>query len=142
MSAKRMKQLGEKRSVIRELFEYGNARKAEIGADNVFDFSIGNPSVPPPPEVNAELTRLLAEEDPLSLHSYTSAPGDVKVRAAIADQLNRTYATDTVAWSEYLTALRAAIREAMQYADSGSAGPLTADDTPETFVLSLVRQLF
>lgn len=103
MSAKRMKQLGEKRSVIRELFEYGNARKAEIGADNVFDFSIGNPSVPPPPEVNAELTRLLAEEDPLSLHSYTSAPGDVKVRAAIADQLNRTYGTAFSAGDLYMT---------------------------------------
>ena len=103
MSAKRMKQLVEKRSVIRELFEYGNARKAEIGADNVFDFSIGNPSVPPPPEVNAELTRLLAEEDPLSLHSYTSAPGDVKVRAAIADQLNRTYGTAFSAGDLYMT---------------------------------------
>ncbi|MBQ8753091.1 MAG: pyridoxal phosphate-dependent aminotransferase [Clostridia bacterium] len=103
MSAQRMRKLGEKRSVIRELFEYGNARKAEIGAENVFDFSIGNPSVPPPPEVNAELTRLLAEEDPLSLHSYTSAPGDMKVRAAIADQLNRTYGTAFSAGDLYMT---------------------------------------
>ena len=49
-----MRHLGEERSVIREIFEYGNARKKEIGEENVFDFSLGNPSVPAPPEVNAE----------------------------------------------------------------------------------------
>ena len=55
----RNKRLGEARSVIREIFEYGNARKREIGEENVFDFSIGNPGVPAPREVNEEIVRLV-----------------------------------------------------------------------------------
>ena len=70
-----MRRLGEERSVIREIFEYGNARKKEIGADKVFDFSLGNPSVPSPPEVNAEIVRLVAETPSVQLHGYTSAAG-------------------------------------------------------------------
>ena len=86
-----MRQLGAKRSVIRELFEYGNKRKAEIGAENVFDFSLGNPSVPAPDAVKDELVRLLTETPPVQLHGYTSAQGDAGVRRAIADYLNKTY---------------------------------------------------
>ena len=63
-----MKKLGEERSVIRELFEYGNRRKAEIGADNVFDFSLGNPSVPAPACVREEIARLLREVPAEVLH--------------------------------------------------------------------------
>ena len=55
MIVKRMQALGEKRSVIREIFEYGKKRKAEIGAENVYDFSLGNPSVPAPVEVKEAL---------------------------------------------------------------------------------------
>ena len=86
-----MRQLGAKRSVIRELFEYGNKRKAEIGAENVFDFSLGNPSVPAPDAVGNELTRLLTETPAVQLHGYTSAQGDAGVRLAIAEYLNSTY---------------------------------------------------
>ena len=86
-----MRQLGAKRSVIRELFEYGNKRKAEIGAENVFDFSLGNPSVPAPDAVGNELVRLLTETPAVQLHGYTSAQGDAGVRRAIADYLNQTY---------------------------------------------------
>ena len=86
-----MRRLGAKRSVIRELFEYGNKRKAEIGAENVFDFSLGNPSVPAPDAVGQELIRLLTETPPVQLHGYTSAQGDANVRRAIADYLNETY---------------------------------------------------
>ncbi len=86
-----MRGLGAKRSVIRELFEYGNKRKAEIGAENVFDFSLGNPSVPAPDAVGQELIRLLTETAPVSLHGYTSAQGDLTVRRAVADYLNKTY---------------------------------------------------
>lgn len=86
-----MRQLGAKRSVIRELFEYGNKRKAEIGAENVFDFSLGNPSVPAPDAVGNELVRLLTETPAVQLHGYTSAQGDAGVRRAIADYLNETY---------------------------------------------------
>lgn len=83
--------LGKVRSVIRELFEYGKKRKAEIGEENVFDFSLGNPSVPPPAEVNAELVNLINTTDPVLLHGYTSAQGDFTVRKAIADDLKARF---------------------------------------------------
>ena len=85
MVNEKMRGLGACRSVIRELFEYGKKRKAEIGAENVFDFSIGNPSVPSPDVVNETLMGLLRERDAVSLHGYTSAQGDADVRRAIAD---------------------------------------------------------
>ena len=91
MVNEKMQGLGACRSVIRELFEYGKKRKAEIGAENVFDFSIGNPSVPSPDIVNETLTKLIAERDPVSLHGYTSAQGDAGVRGAIADYINVTH---------------------------------------------------
>ncbi len=104
MSAKVMRQLGEVGSIIRDIAEYGAMRKAEIGEENVFDFSIGNPSIQPPQIVTDELCRLLTEEDPLTLHSYTSAAGDVAVRSAIADYLNGKHATAFRAENLYLTA--------------------------------------
>lgn len=84
MINEKMLGLGTKRSAIRELFEYGKARKAEIGAENVFDFSIGNPSVPAPQCVADTMATLLTETDPVALHGYTSAQGDFGVRKAIA----------------------------------------------------------
>ena len=103
MNTERMRELGEKRSVIRELFEYGNKRKAEIGPENVFDFSIGNPSVPAPKEFSDELCRMLAEESPLALHSYTSAPGDLSARKSIADDLNKRFGTSFGPENLYMT---------------------------------------
>ena len=103
MKTERMRELGEKRSVIRELFEYGNKRKAEIGAENVFDFSIGNPSVPAPKELSEELCRLLTKESPLAIHSYTSAPGDLSARNAIATDLNERFGTNFGPENLYLT---------------------------------------
>lgn len=103
MNTERMKNLGKKRSVIRELFEYGNKRKAEIGAENVFDFSIGNPSIPAPKEFSEELCRIITEENPVSVHGYTSAPGDFFARKAIADDLNERFGTDFSADNLYLT---------------------------------------
>ena len=103
MKTERMRELGEKRSVIRELFEYGNKRKAEIGPENVFDFSIGNPSIPAPKEVSEELCRLLTEENSLAVHSYTSAPGDISARNSIADDLNERFGTKFSAENLYLT---------------------------------------
>src|SRR5699024_12260196 len=81
MLNERMVGLGTQRSVIRELFEFGKQRAAEIGAENVFDFSIGNPSVPAPDDVNETAIRLLNEVDPVILHGYTSAQGDAGVRS-------------------------------------------------------------
>ena len=108
MISEKMKALGMKKSTIREIFEYAKARKAEIGADNVFDFSIGNPSVPSPEIVEKTLLSLLRDMDAVSLHGYTSAQGDPKVREAIADYLNQTYGAGASADHIYLTAGAAA----------------------------------
>ena len=86
-----MQGLGAKRSVIRELFEYGKKRACQVGKENVFDFSLGNPSVPAPKEVNREIRRLLDEEKSVTLHGYTSAEGDMAVRESIADYINDTH---------------------------------------------------
>jgi aspartate aminotransferase len=86
-----MYQLGSKRSTIREIFEYAKKRSAEIGAENVFDFSIGNPSVPAPKEVGETITRLTTELDSVKLHEYTSAQGDKTVRDAIAQNYARRF---------------------------------------------------
>ena len=103
MVSERMLGLGTSRSVIRELFEYGKQRAAVVGKENVFDFSIGNPSVPAPPEVNQIAIRLLQEEDPTILHGYTSAQGDPAVRQAIADNLNSRFGTNYVSSDFYMT---------------------------------------
>lgn len=103
-----MRALGEKRSVIRELFEYGRVRKQEIGEENVFDFSLGNPSVPAPDAVRDRLIALLREGDPVRLHGYTSAQGDAEVRRAIAEYLNATHSAGVTADCLYLTAGAAA----------------------------------
>lgn len=104
----KMRELGAVRSEIRELFEYGMRRKAEIGAENVFDFSLGNPSVPAPQSVTDGLYSLLGECAPEVLHAYTSAPGDAAVRAAVAEYINRTHGTDYSADCLYMTAGAAA----------------------------------
>ncbi len=82
--SREMLSLGEHRSVIRDIFEYGNQRKREIGAERVFDFSLGNPSTPPPMQVRQSLLRLLSEEDGVSLHGYTSSVGSLAARSAVA----------------------------------------------------------
>ena len=89
----RMVALGTSRSVIRELFEFGKQRAAEIGAENVFDFSIGNPSVPAPDAVNETAIKLLKDTDPVVIHGYTSAQGDIEVRKLLADSVNRRFDT-------------------------------------------------
>ena len=103
MVNEKMRDLGARRSVIRELFEYGKKRKAEIGAENVFDFSIGNPSVPAPEAVGEVLGSLLTEKDPVTLHGYTSAQGDAGVRRAITDYLSKTHGIETDPDLIYLT---------------------------------------
>lgn len=103
MISQTMVGLGKKRSVIREIFEYSKVRAAEIGAENIFDFSIGNPSVPPPQIISDTLKELLDQEDSVSLHGYTSAQGDPATRKAIADDLNRRYGTNFTANNFYMT---------------------------------------
>lgn len=91
MLNEKMVSLGSRRSVIREIFEYGKKRKAEIGEENVFDFSLGNPSVPAPAAVTAALERIIKETDPVRLHGYTSAQGDMAVRAKIAGSIEKRF---------------------------------------------------
>lgn len=95
--------LGAKSSIIREIFEYGKKRKAEIGEENVFDFSLGNPSVPAPEVVNKTMMKLISNTDSVRLHGYTSAPGDLGVRQAIAEYLNKNYNVGASATDIYMT---------------------------------------
>ena len=83
--------LGSKRSIIREIFEYSKARAQEIGAENVFDFSLGNPSVEPPKEITETIKNLLDSKSPTFLHGYTSAQGDLFVRKTISDKINASF---------------------------------------------------
>ena len=95
--------LGKVRSEIREIFEYGNKRKAEIGAENVFDFSIGNPSVPAPKSVDDAIIDLVNNFDSVALHGYTSAQGDAHVRETIANYINDKFGTNVTANNIYMT---------------------------------------
>lgn len=86
--------LGSRRSVIREIFEYSKKRAAEIGEENVFDFSLGNPSVEPPKEIKETIIELLNNENSTALHGYTSAQGAFSTRLAVAEHINRLFAAD------------------------------------------------
>ena len=91
MINEKMLGLGNKRSVIREIFEYGNKRRSEIGAENVYDFSLGNPSIPAPEKVKETLISLIENTESTKLHGYTSAQGDLGVRTAICDNINERF---------------------------------------------------
>ena len=107
MINEKMYGLGDEPSAIRELFAYGMARKAEIGAENVFDFSIGNPSVPAPGLVRETMLELL-DMDPVTLHAYSPAAGLPEVKGAIAAYLSERYDTTATSGHLYLTAGAAA----------------------------------
>lgn len=89
--------LGDQRSVIRELFEYGLSRAAVVGPENVFDYSLGNPSIPSPPQINEAIRQILGDTDPLQVHGYTPGIGSFQTRQAIAEDLNSRYGTDITA---------------------------------------------
>lgn len=95
--------LGSKRSVIRELFEFGKRRAAEEGADKVYDFSLGNPNVPAPKEVRDALSELISVPDSTLIHGYTSAQGDAGVRRAIAENLNSRFGVSLTGENIYMT---------------------------------------
>lgn len=97
-----MLKLGQEPSSIRELFAYGLERKAQIGEDKVFDFSLGNPSVPAPASVSDAIGEL-SKMPPSAVHGYTPAQGLPSVRAAIAQNLNDRYGTAYEANDLYLT---------------------------------------
>ena len=99
----KMYDLGSRRSAIRELFEYGKQRAEIVGKENVYDFSLGNPTVPAPDCVDETIRTLTQELDCVKLHGYTSAQGDVETRSAIATFLNETHGTNFVADNFYIT---------------------------------------
>ncbi len=112
MINEKMRMLGAKRSVIRELFEYGKKRKSEIGDENVFDFSLGNPSTPAPVEVTENLIKLISETEATKLHGYTSAQGDFLTRCAVKEYIENKYGEK--------------VDENLIYMTVGAAGALTS----------------
>lgn len=103
MINEKMMGLGKKRSCIREIFEYSMKRKKEIGAENVFDFSLGNPSIPSPAIVSDTLKKLMDKCDPIKLHGYTSAQGDAAVRMALAENIKKRFSFDADMNLMYMT---------------------------------------
>ncbi|WP_321971388.1 pyridoxal phosphate-dependent aminotransferase [Paratractidigestivibacter sp.] len=93
---------GASKSSIREIAAYGGARKAQIGAENVFDFSLGNPSIPAPEAVRASIERSL-ELPPTELHGYTAGAGSMAAREAVAASLNRRFGTEYAGGDVYMT---------------------------------------
>lgn len=93
MIAEKMKPYLKNNSAIRMMFEEGNRLKAIYGADRVFDFSLGNPSVPAPDCVRQAIIELVNEEAPTVLHGYMSNAGFEDVRQTIAESLNRRFGT-------------------------------------------------
>lgn len=102
MLNEQMYEYGSKSSVIRELFAYGLERKKIVGADKVYDFSLGNPSIPAPAEVKQALLELL-EEPAEALHGYSPASGDPEVRKTLAESVNRRFGTHFTADNFYMT---------------------------------------
>ena len=93
MFNEKMLSFGGKGSVIRQIFEESKALQAKIGKENVYDFSLGNPSVAPPKKVGDTFKYVLDNTDSIALHGYTSAQGDLAVRRRIAENLNKRFNT-------------------------------------------------
>lgn len=98
-----MVEMGTSRSVIREIFDFGVKRKAIVGPDKVYDFSIGNPNVPAPQEVQDAIKDIIENLNPVDYHSYTPSAGAKSTRDAIAQNLNRRFGTDYDGDDVYLT---------------------------------------
>lgn len=91
MVSETFKEMLKGKSVIRELSEFATARGKEIGYENVFDYSLGNPSVPAPQKFTDTMIRLLQEENPMDLHGYSQSQGIPSVRAKLAESLNKRF---------------------------------------------------
>ena len=91
MISEKMYVLGSKQSCIREIFEFGLKRKQQVGEENVFDYSLGNPSIPTHKQVDNTITSLIQTKNSLMLHGYTPAGGNKRAREAIAEDLNERY---------------------------------------------------
>ena len=103
MPSKEMYALGSQASVIRDLFAYGQEQAAVVGRENVFDFSIGNPTVPAPACVKEAIEEIVATRQSVDVHGYTAAAGDLAVRRGLADYMNQTYDAGVSADNFYMT---------------------------------------
>lgn len=91
MANQKMLHYGSQSSVIRDLFAYGQKQAAIVGKDNVFDFSIGNPTVPAPSCIKESIEQILETRASAAIHGYTAATGDIHVREGLASYMNDTY---------------------------------------------------
>ena len=94
MVSEKMYELGTKKSTSRTIFEDGRKRALEVGEENIYDFSIGNPNVPAPDFVKQAIIDILNEMDPCAVHGYTVAPGNPEVREVLAKDINRRFGTN------------------------------------------------
>lgn len=103
MVSKQMYEYGSIRSCIRELFEFGKQRADIVGKENVYDFSLGNPSIPAPKKVQEAICNILNTEDPVAVHGYSSASGNDSVKAAIANSVNKRHGTNFTKRNLFIT---------------------------------------
>ncbi len=104
----KMYELGTKKSTIRTIFEFGRKRAAEVGEENVYDFSLGNPNVPTPGFIKDAAIDILANMEPAAIHGYTVAPGNPQVRKALADSINSRFGMNITEKNLFMTAGAAA----------------------------------
>ena len=95
--------LGTAPSVIRQLFAYGLEQAAKVGADKVYDYSLGNPSIPAPKKVNESIKKIVDEMDSIKLHGYSMAAGFDTARAAVAKDLANRFGLDVKASELFFT---------------------------------------
>ena len=95
--------LGTAPSVIRQLFAYGLEQAAKVGADKVYDYSLGNPSIPAPKKVNDSIHKIVDETDSIKLHGYSMAPGFAEARAAVAKDLTDRFGLEVKAGELFFT---------------------------------------
>lgn len=103
MISQKMYELGTKKSTIRTIFEFGRKRAAEVGEENVFDFSLGNPNVPTPEYVRDAAVDILLHMEPSAVNGYTVAPGNPQVREAIAKSINDRFGTHFAGKNLFMT---------------------------------------
>ena len=108
MVSAKMYELGTKKSTIRTIFEFGRKRAAEVGEENIFDFSLGNPNVPTPDFVRDAAIEILQTYEPAQVHGYTVAPGNPKVREILASSINQRFGTHFAGKNLFITSGAAA----------------------------------
>ncbi len=108
MVSAKMYELGTKKSTIRTIFEFGRKRAAEVGEENIFDFSLGNPNVPTPDFVRDAAVDILQTSEPTAVHGYTVAPGNPNVRETLAASINARFGTNFAGKNLFVTSGAAA----------------------------------